>query len=178
MFSQLGVEIPSKVTVCTLPFLSYFKGFENVEVVKRVFGVKTEEVLRGIRVEFAGMRGYMGVSDADGHLIVSANYLAKGDPVEIYLDIVHELVHVKQFMEGKQLFDSRYEYIERPTELEAYKVAVDEARRLGMDDERICSYLKTEWMSNEDLEKLAKVLRVECHGPPKERRATVRRIRQ
>jgi hypothetical protein len=178
MLSQLGVEIPRKVTICTHPFLGYFKGFENVEAVKRIFGEKTEEVLRGVKVEFAGMRGYMGVSDADGHLIVSANYLARGDPVEIYLDIIHELVHVKQFMEGKQLFDSRYEYIERPTELEAYQVAVDEARRLGMDDERICNYLKTEWMSDEDLENLAKTLHVECPHMPRERRATVRRIRQ
>lgn len=178
MLPQLGVEIPRKVTVHTMPFSGYFKGFENVDAVKRIFGEKTSEVLSSVKVEFAGMRGYMGVSDADGHLIVSANYLANGDPVEIYLDVIHELVHVRQFMEGKQLFDARYVYIERPTELEAYQVAVDEARRLGMDDEHICTYLKTEWMSDEDLENLARALNVKCPCPPKERKASVRRIRQ
>ncbi len=178
MLSQLGVEIPRKVTVSTHPFLSYFKGFENVEAVRRIFGSETEETLRNVKVEFAGMRGYMGVSDTDGHLIVSANYLRCGDPVEIYLDVIHELVHVKQFMDGKPLFDSRYAYTERPTELEAYKVAVDEARRLGMDNERICNYLKTEWMSDEDLKKLAQALDVEYLSTPRERTATVRRIRQ
>jgi hypothetical protein len=37
---------------------------------------------------------------------------------------------------------------------------VEEARNLGLDDERICQYLKTEWMTEEDLGKLAKTLNV------------------
>jgi len=37
-----------------------------------------------------------------------------------------------------------------------------EARRLGLSDERICRYLKTEWMSDEDLKKLTKTLNVKC----------------
>jgi hypothetical protein len=58
-------------------------------------------------------------------------------------------------MEGKDLFDDRYEYVERPTEIEAYRYTVKEARRLGLNDQRIIEYLKTEWMSQSDLEKLA-----------------------
>jgi hypothetical protein len=65
-------------------------------------------------------------------------------------------------MEGKELFDSQYEYIERPTEIEAYRYTVQEARRLGLSDKRICQYLKTEWMSDSDLKRLAKVLDVTC----------------
>jgi hypothetical protein len=85
-----------------------------------------------------------------------------GDKVDIYLDLIHELVHVRQFMEGKELFDSGYSYAERPTEIQAYQHAVEEARRLGLSDERICKYLKTEWMSNESLKQLARVLKVRC----------------
>lgn len=104
----------------------------------------------------------MGVSEVDGHMIISADYLSKGNRTDIYLDIVHELVHVRQFMEGKQLFDHNFEYVERPTEVEAYRTAVEEARRLGLSEKRICNYLKTEWMTDEEFRRLAKAVNVEC----------------
>ncbi|MEM3699981.1 MAG: hypothetical protein QXL57_03835 [Candidatus Bathyarchaeia archaeon] len=171
--SQLNVKIIRKAKITTYPFTDYFKGFENVEAVRRIFGEKTEEVLRNLRIEFFGRRGYMGVSDEDGHLFISADYLKNGDLVDIYLDIIHELVHVKQFMDGKKLFDDNFSYVERPTEIEAYRVAVDEAKRLGLSDEKILQYLKTEWMSEEDLKKLAKTLHVKytpTEGKSKRRR--------
>jgi hypothetical protein len=37
---------------------------------------------------------------------------------------------------------------------------VEEARRLGLDDARICQYLKTEWISEKELKKLVKALNV------------------
>jgi hypothetical protein len=166
------------VKITTHPFTDYFKGFEDVEAVKRIFGEKTEQALSNLKVEFAGMRGYMGVSNEDGHLLVSALYLRDGDITDIYLDIIHELVHVRQFLEGKELFDDRFSYVERPTELEAYRVAVDEAKRLGLNDERICRYLKTEWMSDEELGRLAKAMNVKCRLPQEENKPKVRSRRQ
>ena len=148
----------------TYPFTDYFKGLENSEAVREIFGEKTESVLRELKVEFAPFVGYMGTSDADGHIIVSARYLKNGDRIDIHLDLIHELVHVKQFMEGKELFDPNYSYVDRPTEIEAYRHAVEEARRMGLTDERICDYLKAEWMSDEDLKRLAKSLKVTCAG--------------
>ena len=150
--------------------MEYFKGFENIGAVREVFGEDTEKVLGNLKVEFAGIRGYMGVSETDGHLIIGARYLNEGSMVDIYLDVIHELVHVKQFMEGKELFDSDYAYIERPTEVEAYRHAVREARRLGMTDEGICEYLKTEWMSDDDLQRLAKTVGVKLAQKPKARK--------
>ncbi len=102
----------------------------------------------------------MGVSNIDGHIIISAFYLNNGDLIDIYLDIIHELVHVKQFMDGKELFDRHYNYVDRPTEIEAFSHAVKEARNLGLTDERILDYLRTEWMTDEDLKRLAKSLNV------------------
>jgi hypothetical protein len=166
---QLKVKIPRNVKVTTHPFTEYFKGFEKVEAVRRIFGKETEQVLGNLRVEFAGTRGYMGVSSLDGHLLTSANYVNKGSTVEIYLDVIHELVHVKQFLEGKELFDHNYSYVNRPTEVEAYRHAVEEARRLGFSDERICKYLQTEWMTDRDLKKLAKALKVNCKCVKKKR---------
>jgi hypothetical protein len=144
----------------TYSFFDYFKGFENVEAVKRIFGEKTEEVLRNLRVEFFPLVGYMGVNGSNGHLIVNPKYLKNGDRLDIYLDVIHELVHIRQCIEGRELFDSNYSYVERPTEVEAYRFAVEEARRLGQSDERMLSYSKTPWMSDEDLKKLARTLNV------------------
>jgi hypothetical protein len=166
----LNVKIPRNVKIATYPFIEYFKGFENIGAVREIFGEETEKVLGNLKVEFAGIRGYMGVSETDGHLIIGARYLNEGSMVDIYLDVIHELVHVKQFMEGKELFDSDYAYIERPTEVEAYRHAVREARRLGMTDESICEYLKTEWMSDDDLQRLAKTVGVKLAQKPKARK--------
>jgi adenine-specific DNA methylase len=146
-------------------FSDYFKGFEKVEVVRRIFARRTEEILANLRVEFTWVRSYMWVSNVDGHLTVSTYYLNHGDKIDIYLDLIHELVHVKQFMSGKELFDANYDYIDRPTEVEAYRYAVEEAKRLGLSDERICRYLRTEWMSIEDLRRLARTLNVKCPSP-------------
>lgn len=146
----------------TYSFAEYFKGVEKVEAIRRIFGEKTEEVLKNLKVEFTWLPGYMFVDSGDGHIVISSRYLRNGDRVDIYLDLIHELVHVRQFMEGKQLFDSHYGYTDRPTEVEAYRYAVQEARRLGLSDERICQYLKTEWMSDEDFKRLAEHVDVKC----------------
>jgi hypothetical protein len=160
---ELKVKIARDVPVATYPFTEYFKGFDKTKAVRRIFGNKTEEALRNLKVEFAMTRGYMSVSDIDGHILISARYLKEGDMTDIYLDIIHELVHVRQFMEGKELFDDNFTYTKRPTELEAYRHTVEEARRMGLDDERICQYLCTEWMSKSEIRRLAKALKVECH---------------
>lgn len=143
-------------------FTDYFGGLEDFESVTETFGKKTGEVLDNLRVHFIAMGGYMGVNPVNGHLIVNPSYLNSGDETDIYLDLVHELVHVRQWMEGKRLFEPGYSYVERPTEVEAYRHTVEEARRLGLSDERICLYLKTEWMSEGDLRKLAGSVGVSC----------------
>ena len=157
---QFKVKISRNAKIVTYPFVDYFKGFEEVEAVRRLFGEGTEEVLNSLRVEFTSGRGYMGVSSEDGHIRISAHYLKNGDLRDIYLDIIHELVHVKQFMDGIELRDRNFMYVDRPTEIEAYRYAVAEARNLGMDDKQILEYLKTESMSEENLRRLAKAVNV------------------
>ncbi|MGD0496018.1 MAG: hypothetical protein ABSB28_08235 [Candidatus Bathyarchaeia archaeon] len=151
-----------RLSISSHLFTEYFKGMEKVQAVREIFGEGTDEVLRNLKIDLTWIGGYMWVNSADGHLMISSNYLNHGDRVDIYLDLIHELVHVKQLMEGKELFDFHYSYTARPTEIEAYRVAVREARRLGLSDEKIRNYLKTEWMSDEDLRRLAKTLNVNC----------------
>jgi len=142
-------------------FSEFFKGFEDNAAVKGIFGVETKKVLRHLKVELSWVMGYMYVDGADGHLVISKNYLATGNRTDIYLDLIHELCHVKQFINGRELFDPRYDYVDRPTEIEAYRYTVKEARRLGLSDERLCCYLRTEWMDNDDFLRLAKSVNVQ-----------------
>lgn len=152
------IRILRNVNVKTYPFTDYFKDFEKIEAVRRIFGEKTEDTLRNLRVEFSSGRSYMGISDVDGHIRVSAEYLKKGDMVDIYLDVIHELFHVKQFMEGKKIFDENLLLVDETIEVEACSYVVEEARSLGMSDEQILEYLRTERMTEEDVQRLARAL--------------------
>jgi hypothetical protein len=134
-------------------FMDYFRGFEKNSAVRGIFGKETEKVLRNLGVDFIWF-GYMGVNDENGHLMVNKRYLSTGRREDIYLDVVHELCHVKQHMEGKELFDPRYDYVDRPTEIEAYRYAVQEAKHIGLSAAEIRVYLKTEMMSDQALNKL------------------------
>ncbi len=169
---DVGVSYPRHVAIRLYPFLEHFKGFENVEAVRRTFGPRTAQILRTVKVEFfSSPWGFMGVSDEDGHLVVSAHYLRTGKPRDIYLDVVHELVHVKQFRAGRKLFPEGFEYADAPTEIEAYKTCIAEGRRLGMTDPDILEYLRVPWMEEKDLLRLARNVgvKVPAKGQKKKR---------
>jgi hypothetical protein len=106
---------------------------------------------------------YMYIDDEAGNVVAGLGYLKEGEETIVYLDVLHELTHIRQWHEGKALWDRRYNYVDRPTELEAYRVAVDEARRLDMTDREIAEYLRVEWTSREEHERLCKHLDV--HSP-------------
>jgi hypothetical protein len=141
-------------------FLEYFKGFNEVQAVQKIFGDKTTEILDNIKVEFNTNTSYMHVDGAYGHIVISKNYIQNGNKIDIYLDLIHELFHVKQFMDGQELFDKNYNYVDRPTEIEAYQYTVQEAKRIGLTEKRICQYLKTEWITDLDLKKLTKTVNI------------------
>ena len=153
---DLGVSIERKAPVGIHPFTSVFGGFERIRAVRSVFGRQTAGVLDRLSVEIVRRRGYMRIDDHRGSIVVSAKYLREGREVDVYLDVIHELVHIRQHRDGKELWDKRYEYVDRPTEIEAYKAAVREARRLGMDEEEVARYLKVEWISDEVFERFLK----------------------
>ncbi len=161
--AMFGVEIKRNPTIQLHRFTDYFVGFDKVEAVREIFGENTGKVLNNLKVEFYSSHwGYMAVTDEDGHLMVSAHYLKTGDERDLYLDVIHELVHVRQFMEGQELFDDRFEYVNRPTEVEAYKHAVKEAKRIGLTEEEILDYLRTSWIEDEQLAALAEAVGVKA----------------
>ena len=135
-------------------FTDYFRGFDLVQAVRDVFGDETEEVLGRLKVGFISSKYmYMGVSDQDGNLRVGTYHLKNSDLRTLYLDIVHELFHVKQFMKNKDYFSREHQkyvkkgfdaslYYGSPIEVPAYRHTVNEAKRIGMKYDEIAEYLK------------------------------------
>lgn len=168
---KLGVEIERGARPTLYPFVDYFKGFEKVPALREVFGPDLTKVLRNLKVEFYSSRfGYMGVNDEDGHILISISHLKNSDFKTLYLDVVHELFHIKQHMDGKELFLEDFEYVDSPIEIEAYKFTVKEAKRIGMTDPEIIEYLKVEWNTEEQQARLVKAVGLQ---PPKARRTKV-----
>jgi hypothetical protein len=154
-----GVRIRRKAPIRLYPFRQFFEGFEQAPPVQELFGGRTAEILRNLKVEFFSPPfGYMGTSDEDGHLIVSSHHLRTSDLRTLYLDVVHELCHVKQHRDGRRLFDQQKKYFETPTEIEAYEFTVQEGRRLGMTNRELVDYLKVEWVEPEDHRRFARRL--------------------
>jgi len=139
-----------------------FSGLDEVEALAKCVGTQSllRRILEETMVTLTDEDGYMYVNDADGSVVVGLNYLKTGDTKELYLDVIHELVHVKQYLQGKDLFDNAYSYVDRPTEIEAYRCCVEEGRRIGMPEDEIAEYLYVEWVSRRDHAKLLKTLGV------------------
>lgn len=154
----MKVEIIRKTTKQIASFKNHFKHFEKVEAVKRVFGDKTHDALTNLEVEFTESTIYMHV-DYDGRLLINPDYFQKASLTDLYLDVIHELVHVNQVISGQE-FQEELPYVEKPTEIEAYQITVNEARRLGLDEKRIISYLESDLINAEELQQLASTVGV------------------
>ncbi len=157
-----GFQVNRTETRGEFPLSHIFHGLENSQVVQSLFGGKESAngILGITRVRLDDSAEYMYVDDTNGTIVVSPRYLQSACEKLLYLDIVHELVHVKQYKEGRDLFDSKFSYVDRPTELEAYKITLEEARSIGMTEKEIEDYLYVEWISKKEHKKLAKMLGV------------------
>ncbi len=135
-----------------------FQGLENVTALVGLYKDALPDILATteIRIVKGEKDLYMYIDDADGSIVVGLEHLQQSDTRTLYLDIIHELVHVKQHHAGIELFDDKYEYIDRPTEIEAYTTAIKEAQRLGMSQAEILDYLYVEWITNDDVLQLAR----------------------
>jgi len=147
---DLGVCIERNAVLGRSPFTRVFGGFEKVKAVRAIFGRRTDKVLGNLSVEVTNGRGYMRINDVKGSIVINSKYLKEGKEMDVYLDVIHELVHIRQHHEGKELWDKDHKYTDRPTEIEAYRAAVKEARRLGLSEEQLVEYLKVEWITDDE----------------------------
>jgi hypothetical protein len=149
---KLPVSVNRKTPRAALqPFTDYFQGFEKVGAVRKVFGDETEAVLARLKIGFiSNRRMYMGIRDDDGNIAVGTYHLRHSTKRILYLDVVHELFHIKQWMGDKEWFTKEHEkfmgdfslYYASPLEVPAYAHTVREAERLGMSRKEIAKYLE------------------------------------
>jgi hypothetical protein len=91
--------------------------------------------------------------DADC-IVIGEEHLRESPELTLFLDIYHELCHVLQRKDGRELFPEGMSYVERSTEVDAYRFVVDEARRFGVSDEVLRDYLRVEWIDDEEFVQL------------------------
>ena len=102
----------------------------------------------------------MYVDNDDASITIGLTYLRSASDEFLYLDIIHELCHVKQHLQGLNLYDRSKSYVDRETEIDAYRITVQEARRIGLNEDAISSYLRVAWITDEEHKRLTRRLDV------------------
>ena len=98
--------------------------------------------------------GFRMVESTDDVIVVARSHLVDSPDMDLYLDIIHEFLHLLQRKQGRELWNRRIPYVDRPTEVEAYAFSVAEARRLGVPDRYLRKYLHVPWVSRRDFLRL------------------------
>ncbi len=94
------------------------------------------------------------VETSDDAIVVSQSHLRNSPLMDVYLDLIHEFLHILQRHQGRELWPSRLPYADRPTEVEAYSFSVAEARRLGVSDRYLQKYLEVPWIGRREFRHL------------------------
>jgi len=104
--------------------------------------------------------GFRMVETRDDAIVVARSHLVNSPTMDVYLDIIHEFLHILQRHQGRELWPRQIPYVQRPTEVEAYAFSVAEARRLGVPDDYLREYLEVTWVSRADYRRLLRNLGV------------------
>jgi hypothetical protein len=115
----------------------------------------------------------MFVDNDDGSITIGLAHLRGSSDEILYLDIIHELCHVKQHLQGRNLYDRRKAYVDRETEIEAYQITVAEARRIGLNDDAISDYLRVPWITPGEHQRLVRRLEVKTPLTPSAQKCTM-----
>ncbi len=147
------------------PLREIVPGLDELPVFESVSAGFDEEALWEAAhvVVFRG-DGYPRVDDHTGNILCPDEYARTYEPIIVYLDLVHELVHVRQVMEGKQVYHFPDPYVRWPTEIEAYRVTYEEAKRVGLEDAWFWEYLAVPWVDQADLIELAESIGLPTEG--------------
>jgi hypothetical protein len=112
------------------------------------------QILAAARVRIEPGDGYVWVDDEAPAIVLAESYYRTGNALDLYLDLLHELAHLRQLAEGRNLWNKRIRYVDRPTEIEGYAIAIKEGRRLGMSEPEILRHLSNPWMTGDDVLRL------------------------
>lgn len=116
--------------------------------------------------------GFEMITSAEEEIVVARKHLSRSRTLDLYLDIIHEFLHILQRRHGRELWPGlKVPYVDRHTEIEAYAFSVAEARRLGVPDSYLRRYLEVFWLTPPDYLRLLTNLGVR----PPTKRARARR---
>ena len=151
------------------PLLEIFRGLDRTVPFRKYPGDDREiaRIARGTSIVLNDGPGFMYVAprrtppevrrhgfrmfeSPDDAIVVSRSYLQNGPSLDVYLDLIHEFLHILQRRQGRELWPPRLPYADRPTEVEAYSFSVAEARRLGVSDPYLRKYLHVPWIGRRE----------------------------
>jgi len=158
------IKINRKLIAGVYKITDVFPGIRKEPILSEIFGGEKmiDEVSEATDINIIDAPHYMNVNNENGTINVGLGHLRNSDDEVLYLDIIHELCHVRQQREGAVLYRRDIPYVDWPTEIEAYEITVKVARRMGMTDREIENYLYVEWASPQDNAKMAKRLKVKA----------------
>jgi hypothetical protein len=151
-----GFRVRRGVAVGESKLSEVFAGLGSSSALLKIFGSKGQmaKIMRHLKLRIEKGDSGLWLDKNTGSICIGSKHLASAKSDFLYLDVIHVLVHVRQFLEGKELYDQAFEYVDRPTELEAYRTTVAEARRVGMDEDEILKYLRMDAVDDSELGKL------------------------
>lgn len=161
------------------PLLSIFEGLDEVPAFQAYPGTPAQNrrILRRTYARILDSDGWMYVAphdlpgefrqagyelftSSDDEIVISRAYLRAGRAMDLYLDALHEFLHILQRKKGRDLWPMAIPYVDRPTEVEAYAFSVAEARRLGARDPYLRRYLRVSWVTAKEHHRLLSRLHV------------------
>ncbi len=159
-----GFRVKRSASVGEYKLTDIFMGLDSSSSLLKVFGTKAEmsKVLRHLKLRVEPSDSGLWLDRDTGTICVGHRHLQSAKSDFLYLDVIHVLVHVRQFLEGRELYDQAFEYVERPTELEAYRYTVAEARKVGMGEDEILRYLRLDAADDSELGKLIEKIGVKA----------------
>jgi len=141
-----------------------FAGLESSSSLMKVFGSRSQmiKIMEHLKLRVEPNDSGPWFDRDTSTICIGSKHLRRAKADFLYLDVIHVLVHVCQFLEGRDLYDQAFEYVERPTELEAYRYTVAEARKVGLDEGEILRYLRMDAADDSELGKLMEKIGVKA----------------
>jgi hypothetical protein len=137
--------------------LDVMPGLDERDIFRSIAGpYPAAELAAKARVVCFRGEGFPRVDDVTGYILCPDRYTTAHEPLIVYLDMVHELVHTRQVLEGRPVYHFPKPYVEWPTEIEAYRITYEEAHRLGVPDAWFWDYLSVPWVNDADLLRLGR----------------------
>ena len=142
----------------THPFRLFLPKFEESPAARLIAtpNIPIGPLLDDARVKIKKGEGYCYVDVRIPAITLMQGYYHQANPLDLYLDLAHELTHLRQLAEGRNVWDHSLHYVDRPTEIEGYAVAVAEGIRLGMTEEQVMQHLANPWLNDDEVMRLRK----------------------